>query len=341
MYNGFYLYMEVIGMVKDIQSKLELFAENAQVIRKGFAGQHALTRRMAALLYAREGLSADCDKIRQCLKLIKENTGIFSTFRGNMVLALSALLSLSPDPKMLFDNTLRVYQMMKDEKFRASEHLVIASYEIAAQCDSMRYNDAVVRSRMFYDGMKSNRFFQTGHDDYIYAAMLGLSDLDVAAGTERVDEVYRKLKGKFWDNNSVQAIAQILILGGSDDDTVKRVLALRDVLRAQRIKLDRSYTLPSLGILAMLPVDIDVIVSDIDEVRKALRGQKGFGSWSIATQELLLFASAIVAGYYARNLPDGALSATISTSIANIIIAQQAAMIVAIAASSTVIATST
>ena len=328
-------------MDKDIQSKLELFASNAQVVRKSFAGQYALTRRMAALLYAREGLPVDCEKIRWCHGIIKENTGIFSTFRGSMVLALSALLSLSTDPKKMFDDTLRVYKMMKDEKFRASDHLVIAAYEIAAQGDPMRYNDAVVRSRDFYDGMKSNRFLQTGQDDYIYTAMLGLSDLNVAAGTERIDEVYRKLKGEFWDNNSVQALAQILVLGGSDDDTVKRVLALRDVLRSQRIKLDRSYTLPSLGILAMLPVDIDVIVSDIDEARKALRAKKWFGSWSIATQELLLFSAAIVAGYYAKNLPDGALSATISTSIANIIIAQQAAMIVAIAASSTVVLTTT
>jgi len=325
---------------KDIQNKLELFANNAQDIRKSFIGQNTLTKRMAALLYAREGLPINNEKIRWCHEIIKENTGIFSTFRGNMVLVLSALLSLSNDPKQLFDNVLRVYQMMKDEKFRASDHLVIAAYEIAAQGDPIRYNDAVVRSKNFYDGMRSNRFFQTGQDDYIYAAMLGLSDINIVAGTERIDEIYRKLKGEFWDNNSVQALAQILVLGDSCDDTVKRVLVLRDILRSKRIKLDRSYTLQSLGILAMLPVDINIIVSDIDEARKTLRAKKWFSSWSIATQELLLFAAAIVAGFYARNLTDDVLSATISTSIANIIIAQQAAMIVAITSSSMVVTTS-
>ena len=30
----------------------------------------------------------------------------------------------------------------------------------------------------------------------------------------------------------------------------------RDTLRAQKIKLDKTYTLPVLGILAMLPVEI-------------------------------------------------------------------------------------
>jgi hypothetical protein len=328
-------------MDKDIQSKLELFASNAQTVKKRFTWQHALTHRMAALLYAREGLKADCGKIKQCHNLIKENTGVFSTFRGNMVLSLAALLSLSPDPKRLLEDSLKVYSMMKDEKFRASDHLVIAAYEIAAQGDHMRYNDTVMRSRNFYDGMKSNRFFQTGQDDYIYAAMLGLSDLDVATGVGRIEEIYRKLKGEFWDNNSVQALAQILVLGGSDDDTVKRVLTLRDVLRSQKIKLDRAYTLPSLGILAMLPVDINVIVADIDKARKALRAQKGFGSWSIATQELLLFAAAIVAGYYALNMANDSVSAAVSTGIANIIIAQQAAMISVIVASTVVTTTST
>jgi len=326
-------------MEKDIQHKLELFASNALTIRKGFSWQHALTRRMAALQYAREGLSADCDKIQFCHNLIKENTGIFSSFRGNMVLSLAALLSLSPDPRKLLDDTLNVYSMMKYEKFRSSDHLVIAAYEIAAQGDPMRYNDVVIRSREFYNGMKSNRFFLTGQDDYIYTVMLGLSDLDVAAGVERIEEIYRKLKGEFWDNNSIHALAQILVLGGSDDDIVRRVLTMRDMLRSQNIKLDRSYTLPSLGILAMLPVDINVLVADINEARKSLRSQKGFGSWSIATQELLLFTAAIIAGYYARNLTNNSVSAAVSTSIANIIIAQQAAMISVIAAS-TVVATS-
>lgn len=55
------------------------------------------------------------------------------------------------------------------------------------------------------------------------------------------------------------------------------------------MKLYKAYTLPILGILALLPVEIDTIVREIGVARDTLRAQKGFGSLSVTTQELLLF----------------------------------------------------
>ena len=170
--------------------------------------------------------------------------------------------------------------------------------------------------------------------------MLGLTDLDAAVGVERIEQLYSRLKGEFWDKNSVQALAQVLVLGESDDSIANRVLVLRDTLRAQKIKLDKAYTLPVLGILAMLPVEIDTIVRDKGVVQGTLRAQKGFGSLSVTTQELLLYAASIVACEYAESVKDGVLTATLSTSITNIIIVQQAAMIAAISASATASAAS-
>lgn len=316
------------------QNKLELFADNAQVIKKEFAWQNGLTRKLAALLYAQEGKPVDCEAIKQCHALIKQNAGIFSPFRGDMVLCLAALLSQSPNPQEVLVETLKVYELLKRVKFHTSDFLAIAAYQIAAQSDASDYENVVTRTRGFYDGMKTRHFFYTGEDDYIFAAMLGLTDLDVAAGAERIEQLYTRLKGEFWDKNSVQTLAQVLVLGESDDNVAGRVLTLRDTLREQKIKLDKTYTLPILGILALLPVEMNTIVSDIGAAQDILRTKKGFGSLSVTTQELLLFAASMVAGDYAGNVKDGIITATISTSIKNIIIAQQAAMIAAISASS-------
>ena len=317
-----------------------MFAANAQTVKQEFTWQDAMIRRLAALLYAQENKPADCESIRGCHDLIKQSTGIFSTFRGNMSLCVATLLSLSPDPQGLFDEVLKVYDMLKDAKLHASDYLVVAAYQIASQDDPANYQNAEDRARAFYDGMKARHFFYTSQDDYIFAAMLGLSDLDVKAGTERIEKLYIRLKPEFWDKNSVQALAQVLALGGSGDDAAERVLALRDSLKEQKIRLDKSYTLPSLGILALLPVNIDDIVHDIGEAQNFLRAQKGFGPLSVATQELLLYAAAIVAGEYAQNIRDGVLTAALSTSIVNIIIAQEAAMIAAVSAASAAAAAS-
>ena len=322
------------------QNKLTLFADNTQIIKKEFTWQNVLTKRLSALLYAQAGKIIDCEAIKQCNDLIKQNTGIFSTFRGNMILCISTLLALSPNPQKTFDETLEIYAMLKNVKFYASDFLVIAAYQIASQANPSEYDNVVTRTRNFYNGMKSHHFFYTGEDDYIFAAMLGLTDLDVTSGIERIEMIYNRLKGEFWDKNSVQTLAQLLVLGGSDNNIENRVIALRDALREQKIKLDKTYTLSSLGILALLPVDIETIVLDINESQSILRAQKGFGSLFVTTQEILLFAASFVANKYAQNIKDGILTAAISTSITNIIIAQQAAMIAAISASSAAAASS-
>ena len=316
------------------QTRLTLLAENAQAIKREFSWQNTFTKRLAALLYAQEDRPVDCEAIRQCHALIKQNTGVFSAFRGDMALCVAALLSLSPNPEEVFGETLKVYGLLKDAKLRASDFLVVAAYQIAAQADPSRHGDVVARTRAFYDDMKARHFFYTGQDDYIFAAMLGLADLDAKAGGERIEQLFGRLKNEFWDKNSVQTLAQVLVLGGSDDSTVERVLALRDALRSEKIKLDKSYTLSSLGVLALLPVEVDALVRDMGEAQAGLRAQKGFSPWSVTTQEMLLYAAALVAGDYAQGAKDSVLTATLSTSITNIIIAQQAAMIAAISASS-------
>ena len=316
-----------------IKNKLILFADNTQLIKKEFAWHSALTVRLAAFLYAQEGKRVDCNAIRQSLELIKQNTGVFSAFRGNLAVGMAALLSLSPDPQLIFGETLKVYDLLKSLKLRASDYLVVAAYQIAAQANPSDYTSIITRTRAFYDGMKSQHFFYTGQDDYIFTAMLGLSELDPEAGSERIERLYSRLKVNFTNKNSVQALAQVLVLGGSDYNVADRVLALRDAFRAQKIRLDKTYTLPTLGILALLPAEPDAIVRDIDNAVLCLREQKGFGSVSVSRQEALLFTASLIAGEYTLGNNDGIVRAAVSTSITNIILAQHAAMIAAVSAS--------
>jgi hypothetical protein len=327
-------------MKPEIQNKLELFAENIQIVKKDFTWQNMLVKRLAALLYAQANRQADTAMIRSCYDLIKNETGVFSAFRGNMSLCLAALMSLAKNQNELFGKTREVYTLLKGEKLHRSDFLVVAAYQIASQTEVTNYASVVARTREFYDGMKANHFFMTGQDDYIFAAMLGLSNLEVNCGVERIEQIIQQLKGEFWDRNSVQSLAQVLVLGGKSEDVIDRVLALRDALRAQKIKLDKTYTLPTLGVLALLPVDIETIAGDIAEAQTFLRSQKGIGSFRVPTQELLLYAAAIVAGEYAADVKNGILTAALSTSITNIIIAQEAAIIAAVSASSAAAAAS-
>ena len=328
-------------MNQDITKKLALFAENVQTMKRGFVWQHTGTKRLAALLYSLQGKAVDCDAIRESHAIIKKKTGVFSMFRGNMSIFIAAMLSLDNGCRQRLSDVTDVYDMLKAAKFHASDYLAVAAYLIVADTDRANYQNTVDRARQFYAGMKKNNWFHTGQDDYIFAAMLGLSDIDVAAGTRRVNELYQRLKPEFRmaGGGSVQALSQMLTLGGKTDEALEHLLMLRSSLRSHKIKLDRAYTLPALGALSLLPVRGDVLVNDVYEAQKYLRAQKGFGRFSISTQELLLFSSAIISSVYAKEMNDRVVAAT-SVSIVNIIIAQQVAMIVAVSAATTAAASS-
>jgi uncharacterized protein CbrC (UPF0167 family) len=320
------------------QKRLDLFVSNTQELKKSFKWSDILAKRLAALLYVMENKAVDCEAIRESHNLIKSNTGVFSAFRGNMSFCLAAMLSLKADRQEIFSNTLTVYDQMKKAKFRASDYLAAAAYEIASNAKPDMFANVIGRAKKFYDGMKARRWFCTGEDDYVFSAMLGLSEMDPAAGAERIDNLYQQLKSSFWAKNSVQTLAQILVLGGDPNHAAGRVFALSDAFKKKKIRLDKTYTIPSLGILALLPVDIDTIVSDIWDAQTFLRTQKGFSSFSVTKQELLLLSSAITATGYSGDPNNDLITASLSTSIAAIIIAQQIAIIMVASASAAVAA---
>ncbi|WP_127538383.1 DUF4003 family protein [Paenibacillus illinoisensis] len=321
-------------------ARVELFVSNAQIIKKSFKWQNPMMHRLAALLYAGENKTADGEAIRQSHDLMKQNTNLFSVFRGNSAISIAAMLSLTTDQETKLADTLHVYDLMKQIKFRTSDFLAVAAYQIAAQAAPDQFQYTVERAKAFYDQMKAKHRFLTGQDDYIFAAMLALSDLDVESGVARMEQLYRELKPEFSPGNSVQALTQVLVLGDDNPESSARVLALQEAFRKRSIRLDKTYTLSSLGVLSLLPVHQDTLVDQVQETFDWLRDQKGFGAWSITKQELLLFSSALVAVQHVENLRSGVLTTTLSTSITNIIIAQQAAMASAAAASAAAAASS-
>ncbi|MNM73234.1 hypothetical protein D3C81_849540 [compost metagenome] len=318
-------------MKESYEIRLQLFADNTLRVKKEFAWHNQLIHRLAALLYAVEDRTADVSAIRNSYELIKKSTGLFSTFRGNSAITIATLLSLSLEKEKQLEDTLTVYNMLKNAKFRASDYLAIAAYQIALNTEPDQYQIAIARAQAFYESMKANHRFHTGQDDYIYAAMLALSDIEVESAAARMEELYATLKPHFLSGNSVQALTQVLVLGDKASETATDLLILCDAFRKKGIRLDKQYTLSSLGVLSLLPCDSQSVVEEVAKTCEWLRTKKGFGSWSITKQELLLLSAALVAYNYAEEVNSGILTTTLSTSMTNIIIAQQAAIAVAAA----------
>ena len=315
--------------------KLELFIKNVQAIRKEFAWHDAKAKRLSALIYTLEGKEIDIAAIDASLKIIKNNTGMFSQFRGTMALVIATKISLAPSPVETFNRTLDCYNKLKDSKFGISNFLVIAAHLIVAETELYDVDQVVKKARDIYEGIRKNRRFMTGEQDYIFCVMLALSDIDPIEGVARIKELYDTLKKDFaWvDSNSIQALCQLLTLGGKTDEALEHLREVRATFKGKKIKLDRSYTLPSLGALSLLNIDGEILANQINDMQERLRKEKGFGYFSIDDNELLLYIGAIATNIYTDQMnPD--ILATTSTSLLNLLIAQQMTMMIVIIAAS-------
>lgn len=327
-------------MNTSLQSRLDLFVRNAHAVKKAFFWKNDMIKRLAALLYAAENKAVDIQAVHNGEKLIKENTGMFSSFRGNSFLSVAALLSLANSPDILLSDTLTTYDLLKDERFKSSDYLAVAACFIAARAEAGRTGPAVIRAKAYFDGIKGEHRFITGPDDCLFAALFGLSGLDVQTGLERTESFYNSLKHGFHGLNHIQSLAQVLALSGNETDLPARVRSLNDAFRAEGLKMGQGYAMASLGVLSLLPQNPGPMAREVRETCDYLRRQSGFGQWSVSKQELLLIASALYAFEAADGIGKNLMTATVSASIAGIVIMQQTAIAIAAASAATTAASS-
>ena len=301
---------------------IQLFVKNTEAMKDGFPFQGSMMRRMAALLYAGEGREIDCERIRDSMRQIKANTGIFSMFRGSVQLGLAALLSLNEDPEHLLKETLIVYRLLKSNRFYASMYLVFAAFQIAKTIAQNVQQEAVVKTRAAYDAVRRAHPFLSGEHSVIYAALIGSSTLNAQEAAVKTERLYIELS-ELSPKGEVLNLSMILSLS-AEMDTSSRVLKIYDALKSAELPFRRHYLLPMLGVLALSPLSPNAIAANISETASSLRAQKGFGPFLVQKQELLLLSASLAV--YAQVSSRESLNTALLGGLTAMLVAQQVAV---------------
>lgn len=316
-------------MWENLQKKCDLFEDNYQILKKNFRWDYAMMHRLGALLYANAGLGADVNAIKGIKEVIKANTGFFSAFRETAFFALSVLLSLEDNPEELFQKTLKIYGRMKETGFHSSVYLTLAAFSIAKQTEEYEITSVISRAREFYDAMKKEHRFLTSSDDYGYAAMLSMSDLSVPQAIAEMEYCYGSLRQDFSSGNVLQSLTHVLALSEeAGPEKCGRVVQIYESLRRKGCKYSRYSPLSTLGILAMVTEDTEKLTDEVKEIYRLLSEKRGFGSWSVSRHERTMFAAALTANEYIKDMKQNPLALSLAGNITNIVIAEQTAMII-------------
>ena len=320
-------------MRTELQNRCRLLVENRNIIKSEFSFESAYVYPLGASILAAKNKTADVDAISICLSLLKDRTGIFSSFRGISKLATVISLSVSPNPERKMDDMLFIYEELKDY-FWSSDYLSIAASAIADMAQPSQYQDIIQRTSMIYKRMKSAHPLLTSGEDSAFAALLALSGLDNDHIEEEMELCYDILRPNFFSGNAVQSLSHILALGEDPaDQKCQKAIDIFEYLKAKGYKYGTGYELSTLGTLALLDIDMKTLAADIMDADDFLSNEKGFGNFlGIGSRQRLMYAGLMTMCDY---IPDVQTMQTAALSgIVSLVIAQHAAIASSAAAAS-------
>lgn len=316
------------------QSKVNKMCENFLTLKKSFAWEYDMVKRLLAQVYAERDKPLDIDKILEMKDYIKQNTGMFSNFRGLSTVMLAGLLCLEDNPRAAFDRMVRDQNVMKAVGFKSSVYMSTALYALAGVCEEENTQGHAKRAMEIYQEMKKNHPFLTSGDDYALAILLVNSEHDI----DILERYYKGLNALgFRKSNGLQLLSHILAFGNGDVDAMcKKCKHALDLLKENKLSITADYY-PAIGLACLLNENIDSIMEQIIEVAQYLKKQKGY-KW-IAKGMLVMTATSIISTTY---INDGDLLSTtaVNVTIHALIAAQQAAMIGVITATTAAAAAS-
>lgn len=310
----------------------EQLIENRNQIKSVFPWDGGLMNLACAGIFTVKGKSVAEPVLRECKALLKRKVSVFSNFRSTAGSPIAALLVISGNPKQTLENGLLVYRLLKKD-FWSSDYLPLAAMIIAQMAQPALYEGIVARTRVIYNRMKKEHPFLTSGEDSAFCALMALSEKADDIMLEDAEQCYRSLKPYFFSANAVQSLSHTLALcDGESDMKCQKTMTLFEKLKKTGHKYGTDYELPTLGVLAMSGGALDEIVHEIIEIDNWLSHQKGFGFFSsITRKQRLMYAGILAQRDYLNEetMQAAAINGTIS-----LIVAQQAAMYTAIAASS-------
>lgn len=320
-------------MKASLEAKCRLFIENRNLIRSGFGWESTYMYPLCAEIVTSKNQTADMDKMERCKRLLKQETGAFSNFRGMTRLVTITRLSMEEFPEDSLRRTLLIYDKLKGVFF-TSTYLPMVAQVIAELAKEEEYDSIVERTRRIYDLMKKKHPFLTSGEDSTFAALLALAGLEEEAAVEETERCYEILKREFYSGNSVQSLSHVLTLGeGNAEDKCTRTVELYQELKSRGHRYGRNQELPTLGVLSMMDQDLGELAGTICEVDGYLKHQKGFGLFGVGEKQRLMYAGMLTMSDCVDELSGMSLSMAAVNGAISLIVAQQTAICAATAAS--------
>lgn len=317
-------------MESDLQTKVDLYIETLVILKKEYKWSIGdLTLRFIALVYILSNKTFDKYQFDEMVKYIKKNSKWYSNYRGHQMYSTAALLITKfDDPQKAFTDQLEYEKKMKDEGFKNSSYLSIASYTLLLTCTPESIDSRIHKAIEIYKEMKKNHFWLTTSDDYPVAVLLAESDKKIDILISDMESNYEMLnKEGLKKSNGLQFLSHLLtFIPEAANTKAQRVKWIYDKLKSEKLRVSSTYY-GTLGYIALIGEFSKQATEDVIDTVSYLKSNKNF-KW-INKEMNILVATAIVTNQYIEDISkkNNVIEAGINISIESIIAAQTAALI--------------
>ena len=181
-------------MTENVMRKCDLFVANKNQIHKNFKWDYQLMSVLSGMVFTTENIEADIDSMKNCLKILKKNTGVFSTLRSTERLFLVSKMTLAEDPEKYLKNVKTLYDKIKKGHICKDSYMVVAAINIV---DAGRVSEAdqiIVKFKDIMKLMKKEHPILTGDEDMPMAISLAMTDKTPEEIVTEMEESYQVLK---------------------------------------------------------------------------------------------------------------------------------------------------
>ncbi len=311
-------------MRETLKKQCDLFFQSRAEVKEAFKWENDSMISVCASMLASGKRRIDSARLKECKAFLKEQTSVFSNFRGNVEMPVVSMMAMGDNPNAKLNRTLDYYKALK-EQFSSSEYLVLSAAILSETVAPENMGAVAARAKNIYGLMKDEHPFLTSGEDSVSAVMMAVSDKkDDRALIDEAERIYRKQKEMFSSSNDVQAVAFVLTLAeGSAEAKCQKMADLYNGLKLAGVKYGKYYELATLASLSILPVDVKILVEDIVAVDAYLSKQKPYsGIFGLDKKTRLMHAAMIVCTDYSESNEAGV---TAMTGTLAMIAAQQAA----------------
>ena len=299
------------------------YIANRDAVQKAFRWDSGDLYSVCANLFCAAGQAADPDRLKECRKIIRSRTGLFSKFRGKKVRAiLAAMLALGEKPEDRMDLANDYYRLLK-RKFKGTDYLVLTAFLLTDLADRTLTEETAARGKELYRRMNRKHRLLTNKTDSVFAMLMAFSGKTDEELLEETETCYRALKARF-SGSGAQTSAQVLsVAEGAPEDKARRAADLYDALTEAGVKYGQADQLAPLSALSLSDTPVPVLAEEIREAAEFLKEQKGYeGKKDEDEKKRAMHAVMIVSDQYAGT---SQVNITVMTNTLDMLFARQQA----------------